>query len=54
MEKFGFKICKANPCFMYKKNEKGICMMLIYVGDNLLVGHNEALHEAIDQIELHI
>ena len=48
MEKFGFKLSKADPCFMHKKNEKGICMMSIYVDDNFLVGHEEALNEAID------
>ena len=36
---------------MYKKTEKGICMMSIYVDDNFLVGHEEVLNEAIDQIE---
>ena len=36
---------------MYKKNEKEICMMSIYVDDNFLVGHEEALDEEIDQIK---
>ena len=51
MEKFGFNTSKANLCLMYKKNEKGICIMSIYVDENFLVGHEEALDEAIDQIE---
>ena len=51
MEKFRFKLSKADLCFMYKKTEKGICMMSIYVDDNFLVGHKEALDEAIDQIK---
>ena len=51
MEKFRYKLSKADPCFMYKKNKKGICVMSIYVDDNFLVGHNEALHVAIDQIK---
>ena len=29
-------------------------MMLIYVDDNFLVGHEEALDEAIDQIKSHL
>ena len=49
MEKFGFKLSKAYPSFMYKKNEIGICMMLIYVDENFLVGHEEALNEKIDK-----
>ena len=36
---------------MYRKNEKGICMKSIYGDDNFLVGQEEALDEAIDQIE---
>ena len=51
MEKFRLKLCIADPCFMYKKTKKGICMMLIYVDDNFLVGCEEALDEAIDQIK---
>ena len=51
MEKFRYKLSTADPCFMYKKNKKGICVMSIYVDDNFLVGHNEALHVAIDQIK---
>ena len=33
METSGFNLSKADPCFMYNKNRKGICMMLIYVDD---------------------
>ena len=51
MERFGFMLSKADPCFMHRKKEKGICMMSIYVDDNFLVGHNEVLDDAIDQIE---
>ena len=31
MEKFGFVLSKAEPCFIYRINNKGICMMSIYV-----------------------
>ena len=41
-EEIGFKLCRADPCFRYKKNEKGIYMMSIYVDDNFLVGQEEA------------
>ena len=51
MEKFGFKLSKADSCFMYKKNEKGICMMSIYADNNFLVGHEEALNEATFNIK---
>ena len=44
-------LSKADPCFMQRENEKGICMMSIYVDDNFLVGHKEAIDEATDQIE---
>ena len=51
MEKSRFRLSKADLRFMYWKNEKGICMMSIYVDDNFQVGHEEALDEAIDQIK---
>ena len=51
MEKVRFKLSKAVPCFMYKKNEKGICMMSIYVHDMGWLAHEEAIDEAIDQIK---
>ena len=44
-------LSKADPCFMHRENEKGICMMSIYVDDNFWVGHKEAIDEATDQIE---
>ena len=46
-------LSKADLCFMYRKNEKGICMMSIFVDDTFWVGHEEVLDETIDQIELH-
>ena len=36
---------------MYKKNEKGVCMLSIYVDNNILVGHEEALNEETDLIK---
>ena len=43
MEKVGFKLSKAVPCFMNKKNEKGICMMSIYVHDMDWLAHEKQL-----------
>ena len=44
-------LSKADPCSMYRENEKSICIMSIYVDDNFMVSHKEALDEAIDQIK---
>ena len=54
MEKFGFVLSKADPCFMYRENKKGICMMSIYVDDNFMVGHKEALDEQLTKSNLHL
>ena len=35
MEKFGFKLSKADPCLMYRKTKKGICM-IEYVEDRMV------------------
>ena len=51
MVKFGFLFSKADPCFMFHKNDKGICIILIDVDDNFLVGDDAGLNKAIEQIQ---
>ena len=39
----GFKISEANPCLLYRENKPGICMIIIYVDDMMVIGHKESI-----------
>ena len=41
----GFKVCPVDPCLMYKNDENGICIVLIYVDDDLVVGTKKSIHD---------
>ena len=37
-EPFGFKMSPADPCMLFKENELGVCIILMYVDDMLIIG----------------
>ncbi len=39
-----------NPCLFVKRNEKGLVYIALYVDDNLLVGHPEAIEQVIQEL----
>ena len=43
MIKAGFKSSEADPCLVYKEDQKGVCIMLIYIDNMLIVGKTEAV-----------
>ena len=47
----GFKSSAADPCLVYKEDQKGVCIMLIYIDDMLIVGKREAVSEAIQVLQ---
>ena len=47
----GFKSSKADPCLIYKEDQKGVCIMSIYIDDMLIVGKREAVNEAIQVLQ---
>ena len=47
----GFTPCESDPCPMYRINEKGLCIILMYVDDNLIVGSNTAIEQATEEIK---
>ena len=47
----GFTPCESDPCLMYRINEKGVCIILMYVNDNLIVGSNTAIEQATEEIK---
>ena len=38
-----FKISEADPHLLYRENELGICMFIIYVDDMIVIGHKESI-----------
>ena len=51
LRKIGFKGGYPDPCFLYTKNENVICFIVIWVDDSLLVGHEKAIQEAINDLK---
>ena len=47
----GFKLNEADPCLVYKEGHKGVCIMLIYINDMLIVGKREAVDEGIQVLQ---
>jgi len=39
----GFNPCESDPCLMYRIDEEGLCIILMYVDDNLIVGRRRQL-----------
>ena len=47
-----FKASEADPCLVYKDNqETGVCIMLIYINDILIVGKTQAVKDAIQVLQ---
>ena len=47
-ESFGFQVSPADPCMLFKENELGICIIIIYVDDMLIIGKKEQIEDAYD------
>ena len=47
----GFKSSEADPCVVYKEDQNGMCIMLIYIADMLNVGTAEAINETIQILQ---
>jgi len=47
----GFKPCESDPCLMYRVNENGLCIILMYVDDNLIVGSNKSIDQVTEEIK---
>ena len=43
MQEGGFKLSEADPCMLYKEDEKGVCIIIIYIDDMLIIGKAEPL-----------
>ena len=50
-ESFGFQVSPADPCMFYKQNELGICIIIMYVDDMLIIGKKEQIQEFTNKIQ---
>ena len=44
-EHFGFTVSPADPCMLFKENNLGICIIIMYVDDMLIIGGKDQIHE---------
>ena len=42
MQEGGFNLREADPTMLYKEDEKGVCIIVIYIDDMLIIGKEEA------------
>ena len=50
-EPFGFKVSPADPCMLFKENELGLCIIIMYVDDMLIIGRKEQTQEFATKIQ---
>ena len=43
MQEGGFMLSEADPCMLYKEDEKGVCIIIIYIDDMLIIGKKKPL-----------
>ena len=48
---FGFTVSPADPCMLLKENELGICIIIMYVDDMLIIGKNEQIQDFRTKIQ---
>ena len=53
MQGGGFQLSEADPCMLYKEDEKGVCIIIIYIDDMLIIGKEEAIDAAIIVLQGH-
>ena len=53
MQGGGFKLSEADPCMLYKEDGKGVCIIIIYIDDMLIIGKEEAIDTAIKVLQSH-
>ena len=50
-EPFGFTVSPADPCMLFKENNLGICIIIMYVDDMLVIGEKEQIQEFATMIQ---
>ena len=53
MQEVGFQLSEADPCMLYREDERGISIIIIYIDDMLIIGKDEAIDAAIKVLQGH-
>ena len=48
---FRFTVTPADPCMLFKENNLGICIIIMYVDDMLIIGKKEQIHAFATKIQ---
>ena len=51
---FGFTVGPADPCMLFKETNLGICIIIMYVDDILIIGKKEQIQEFATMIQKEI
>ena len=52
MQEGGFQLSKADPCMLYRE-ERGVCIIIIYIDDMLIISKEEAIDATIQVLHSH-
>ena len=50
-EPFGFTVNPADPCMLFKENNLGICIIIMYVDDTLIIGKKKQIQDFATMIQ---
>ena len=50
-DSFGFQVSPSNPCMLFKENELGICIIIMYVDDMLIIEKKEQIEDFASKIQ---
>ena len=50
-EPFGFQVSPADPCMLFKESELGVCIIIMYVDDMLIIGKKEQIQYFAPKIQ---
>ena len=50
-ESFGFQVSPADPCVLFKEDKLGICIIIMYVDDMLIIGKKEQIDDFASKIQ---
>ena len=50
-EPFGFQVSPADPCMLFKENNLGICIIIMYADDMLIIGKKVQIQDFVSKIQ---
>ena len=53
MQEGGFQLSEADPCMLYREDERRVCIIIIYIDNVLIIGKEEAIDAAIKILQGH-